>query len=235
MRTHYPVIVAILAVAGLTALPASASTCVPNSGIINIGDLAEGNSSANTGNFGCDSDEEVFNFSLDSLSQIQLYTTSWVTGGFAPILTLFDSAGNEITYNAGGQEPNACGPRGTSPGTFSDYTQTCLDAFLNPTLAAGSYTLVLTEQDNLAKGSYVANEAGYDTNYTKYGELAFTGYEWDQPGQTFLSPNNGDPLTSAWAVDLVNPAPEPVTGLMGLSGISLILMSVRRRGKRSQV
>jgi len=234
-----PIFLAAFAAVGFAVVPASADTCSPNSSIIAVGDLAEGTQSPNSGNFGCDSDEEVITFSIDTpATQVDLFTTSWTTGGFAPILTLFDSTGAELTYDAGGEAPNACGARGTSPGgTLYDRTQTCLDAYINTTLAIGTYTLVLTEQDNLAtNGSFLSDGGGFDKNYSNYGALSFTGEEWTpstNPTATFLSPNNGDPLSSAWTVDLVNPAPEPVTVFMALSGLLLTWASVRRRRRRT--
>jgi hypothetical protein len=234
MRFHRSTIFAILVAAALGVLPASADSC--GSALVNVGPVVPGSSDPFTGCFGVDNDEQAFSFSLESPDLLNLSTGSWATGGFSPVLTLFDAGGNQIAVDHGGVNSvdpslNTCGSRGV--GT-ADGESTCLDAFISTVLAPGDYTLVLTEAGNCAGCGNLStgNYTGFpDPNYAQYQHPHFTGFEWHGSGSTsnFLSPNNGQPLGSTWSVEIVDVAPEPAAWFTGVSGLLSLLLIFRYR------
>jgi hypothetical protein len=184
------------------------------------------------GCFQNDSTEQSFLFTLTSTENTDLYTTSYATGGFAPILTLYTASGTEL------KSDNGCSMAAT---------ETCTDAYIADTLAAGSYRLVLTESGtpygNEAMGNYTASgNPEQSANFLYYGDPTFSGGQWGDPGAMFLSPVDGSQLTDAYRVDITiqepdlqaPTAPEPVTGLMGLSGLVITWAAVRRQRRNSR-
>lgn len=241
MWTHRPLVLALLMAAGsgLTW----ASTCTPSTTDITVSSLPYNN----TGCIVEDDSEQSFIFTLGSPESLDLFTSSWADGqnGFAPILTLFsynpaNGNGSEIASDSGGiynSNPSlsTCGARAVDPNT-----STCLDAYLAETLAAGTYRLVLTEDGNpgnvSSNGSYVPStfpgSAEQSSNFTMYGQPDFTGQEAYGLNYMFISPVTDLPLTDNWEVTIQQQppsVPEPVTGLMGLSGLLGIAVAARRR------
>ena len=240
MQNHRLIVPAFLAMAGFCALPATAAP------VCTLSDIsASPLTYSTTGCFNQDDDEQSFIFTLNSTQTVNMFTTSWITGGFAPILTLFDGGvdSNFIAEDTGGQVPDFCGSRGLGGG---DGLITCLDAYLTRTLDPGTYRLVLTESaaaigdenldgsfldsdfntQRLAYASCANNQEGF--SFTECGNGNFTG----QGG--FHSPNNGDQLSNTWAVTISantisTETPEPTTGLIGFSGLLLTGILTRRR------
>jgi len=115
-----------------------------------------------SGSFTRDDDRFVLSFYLDTSTEFVAGTTSWASGGFAPVLTLFGGAGgveqvvgSSMTCDAGS-------------GTPDPSTGFCWDARLSSRLDAGNYTLVLTQDGNLAIGTTLAEGFGLDgmSHYT---------------------------------------------------------------------
>lgn len=109
-----------------------------------------------TGTFTGDNQVFQYSFTLPTASPILLYTTSYgggmnvngttsAAGGFVPVLTLFNNAGTPVTNDGGSGMWRGFG--GLDP-----VTKKYNDAFLSTSLAAGSYTLTLTEFPNVAAG-----------------------------------------------------------------------------------
>lgn len=123
-------------------------------------------------------DDEVvkYDFSLISTQTLYFYTTSYAGGlnadgttapseGFDPILTLSDGSGAYVNSN---DEDTALYNR---PDTAENGPS--LDAFFVQTLAAGSYSLRLTEYDNVANGTDgVAGNLGQ--GFSRVGQGNFT-------------------------------------------------------------
>jgi hypothetical protein len=172
------------------------------------------------GNFSSDDQVQTFDFNVTTAGLVTLQTfgyaggvngagTTVAAGGFDPVLTLFDGAGNFLVMNDDGP----CGTVGMDPTTLN-----CFDAYLSLDLSAGSYILALTEYDNLAIGPTLAD------SFTQVGNGDFTCPEFlGQPGAFCdASPSQRD---SAWALDITtpgtSPVPEPGSEVLVLSGISL--------------
>jgi hypothetical protein len=172
------------------------------------------------GNFTTDDQVQLFDFNVATPGLVTLQTfgyaggvngagTTIAAGGFDPVLTLFDGAGNFLVMNDDGP----CGTVGTDPTTLN-----CFDSYLSLDLTAGSYILALTENDNLAIGPTLSD------SFTQVGNGDFTCQEFIGTPGAFCdaSPSQRD---SAWALDVTtqgaSPVPEPGSEVLVLSGISL--------------
>jgi len=192
-----------------------------------------------TGNFAQDDDLLTLNFDLASPATVTLRTWSFAggvngagqaipAGGFAPVLSLFDALGTQdllATDHDGG--PGVCRPRAPDPASGF-----CWDAYLNLSLAAGSYLLALTEDDNTPNGPT------FPDGFLRAGQGNFTGDEFGGPPGSSLILADGSQRTSFWAVDLSgvdapsDPLPEPSTGILMLLGAALLSFWCRRRSCR---
>src|SRR5262249_52104456 len=88
-----------------------------------------------SGNFTRDDSLLTLNFLVTTPGAVQILTTSYTSGGFSPVLSLFDQQLNNLLI---GRDNGVDHPNG--------------EANLTQTLGAGSYFLVLSQFDNLAAG-----------------------------------------------------------------------------------
>lgn len=182
-----------------------------------------------TGSFTQDDQLQTFSFTLAAPSAVTFQTFGYAggtnaagqtipLGGFDPWLSLFDSTGSLI-----GQNNDGTGFVGTDPNTGAS-----LDSyFVEPSLGAGTYLLVLSQSDNGPNGPTFADgfhEQGNPTFTTAFGcsNQIFCD-------ETFVDPYNN--RTGNWAVDIDNisaatvPEPQPVL----LTGAILFLGMVKLR------
>lgn len=229
MWIHRPLILAALAVVSCGF--ASAAPC-------SVSDIAVvGSLYTNNGCFNMDDNEQRFNFTLSSFTyQFTAFTWQWAlpfgngVGGFASNLALYDAGTNAlIAYDNTGGDPSlgTCGYRGNDPTQYGS----CLDSRIDAIpLAAGNYFLVLTEWNNYAPDVYDP------TQFSQYGTGNFTSDDnhWALGNNSaFLSPIDSQQRGSNWGIT-ISDSPEPVTGLLGLSGILITwAVSRRRRTDRS--
>jgi len=197
------------------------------------------------GTFTADNQEQVFDLTLASQSTVQIRTWSYgggidaaddvvPAGGFAPELSIFDSAGDLIALDAfGGVAPTQCNGR-----NIDAVTGFCFDAVLNDsanpplTLLAGLYTVVLTEQGNNPVGMFLD---GFSEDAAHGNDPSFTGTNAGIPDGVFLDPGNFSQRTGSWEVDFtssngatVTALPEPSSRLLALSAL-LLAPFIRRR------
>jgi len=177
-------------------------------------------------------DDQIETFSLDVLvtSTVTIQTLSYAggtnaasqvipSGGFDPILSLFDSGGTLLNVTNDGS-PN------TDPSTGA-----ALDSLLSLSLDPGMYTLALSQSDNQANGPTFAD------GFSEQGAGSFT---------STLGCSNGSfcDITGAnrdgkWALDISgvesasdnngSTVPEPKTILILLLGAAGMLCLRRRR------
>ncbi|QWF71814.1 DVUA0089 family protein [Methylomonas paludis] len=186
------------------------------------------------GNFGHDNDVREFSFSLGAAANLTLFTSSWVSGRFDPILTLWDSAGNQLFEQDDG------GLTGTalSNGTVYQYGE--FDNFLVVNLAAGNYVATLTQYDNFSATNQLS--AGFLRDSEPFFTSAFgcTNGQFCE-GSLVDSQNNPIQLnrSSAWDIHLLNvdsaaliavPVPEmPISMLLGLAAMAGLSLANTKR------
>ena len=170
---------------------------------------AFGQSQSFAGNFSSDADNPGFSFILNGPAPVVIRTFSYAggtttagvvipAGGFDPTISLYDGSGNFIVGNRDG----GCGNVAADP-----VTSFCWDSYLNVTLPAGSYTVVITQSENLPNGPTLASSFVYaaQPNFTTPAGASSSGF-WD------LFPSK---RTSAYAFDvsstaLATTSPPPV-------------------------
>lgn len=161
-----------------------------------------------TGNLANDDEVQFFNFTVSSQSTVTLRTWSYAggtnaagnligSGGFDPILALFNSSGTLIGQNDDDQD----GVVPADPTTSARF-----DTYLQTSLAAGSYTVAVSQFANFAIGPTLAD--GFSgSNTTNFRDAT------------------GALRTSAWAFDVLNvdQATLPPTNGVPDSGSSVML------------
>ena len=189
-----------------------------------------------SGVFTQDDNQAYFMMTLNSPQAVTIQTTSYATGGFAPVLSIFGDPSfgtgdpSLLGTNSGG---SPCGVR-----TANSTTGLCLDALLGydsnlgtnqlGTLSAGDYLVVITEQDNVPNGPDLA--AGFLSD----GQGNFTAVPGVNPGP-FVDPS--DPSitdTGVWTIQFLNAddvteVPELSTSVLMFAGLGVIAVVRRRR------
>lgn len=130
---------------------------------------------------------------LPSATTLTLFTNSYATGGFEPNVTLYNSTGN---YVASSSTP------GTSPmATTNSSTGLALDAYLTDSVAAGQYTIALTDWELNQSITATNLSDGFTSNY---GDgIHFI----DEAGNTL----NGNYSLSIDTTSATTATPEPAT------------------------
>jgi len=165
------------------------------------------------GTFAADDDMFTASFSLAAPASIAVDTTSFATGGFAPVVSLFDSTGNLLVFDDGGVAPSGCGLRSIDP-----VTGFCLDAYISGFFPSGSYMVVLTEWDSTPNGPTLSD------GFFEQGNGNFTG------GPFLLNAGSSYQRTGDWTLTIPGTAigvPEPSYAM--LIGIIVLFASHRRR------
>jgi hypothetical protein len=184
------------------------------------GAAAFANTSFNySGAFSADDNMVLFNYVVQNQSQVDIFTTSYATGGFSPVITVFDSTGL-FQFES----------RGISS-----------DASLSWVSNAGeTYLVVLTEWDNVSMGPL----SNFADGFTEQGQGNFTAkppFNPPLPGGFYQ--DGGVQRTSAWALTISSPdntlvvtsptvvTPEP--GSAGLIFVSAALLAGCKRIRRA--
>ncbi len=195
-----------------------------------VGSTAHADTATYTGNFRTDDQVNLFSILSTSTQNYSFFTTSYAggnnlngtrsaSGGFVPVLTLFDGMGAPIGSDGGS---GMC--RGSAVADGS--TGLCNDALLQETLGPGSYTLALSEFPNVAIGNL-------GTPFLFAGQT--TGSLCGSSGQfleTDLAPCAQ--RNSSYAVDvttgaLPSPIPEPPTWILVLPAAAGLVVLGKRQ------
>jgi hypothetical protein len=200
-----------------------------------FGSVASASSFSYTGSFTTDDQIQEFLFSLSGTSTVTAVTYSYAggvnqagsgvpQGGFDPWLAIFNSSGGLVASVDNG----ICGQVDAD-----SVTGACFDSYISQSLAAGNYTLVLSQSDNSPFGGNLSD------GYTRTGQTDFTSSLGCSNGQ--FCDINADSRAPIWAVDIDNvtssslpggagATPEPATFLLLGGGFAGILMLRRRFG-----
>lgn len=100
------------------------------------------------GQFTHDNDVLRFDFNIAGPGRVSLLTSSWLGGGFDPILTLWDSAGRQLAEQDDG---------GVGGGRLAAIDYGEFDSLLTLDLAAGNYIATLSQYDNFSVDMQLAN------------------------------------------------------------------------------
>lgn len=179
------------------------------------------------GGFEYDNDVQLFTFTADGNSVVRMRTYGFgggfqadgnevVDGSFDPNLSLFDASGTLIGANDDSisRSPGACGR-----GVVTPYDGDEWDACLDMKLAAGQYTVALTQYDNFARGPNLVAGFRYDNNPQFLGcREMFCG------------------KTGKWAFDLLSveeayQVPEPAS--LALFGVAALGIAATRRRRKA--
>jgi len=180
-----------------------------------------------SGTLASDDAHFVFNFHLDKTSTMHARTTSWAQGGFAPVLTLFGGAGG-VQQAAG--SAMICG---AGSGAADGATGFCWDAVLNSDLGAGDYTLVLTQDGNMANGDTL--DAGFQLDgWTNYTSQFYLGLE----GGPLCTNVDASQRSCGWSLSVDGIAEQPSgdvpePGTLALAGLGLLALRRVRRDRRT--
>ncbi len=194
------------------------------------------------GTFDVDNDVQLFNFTLDGASTVYLVSYAYgggtqangaehAQGGMDTIVTLFDSTGAFVTQNDDGLSTcfggaEALGP-GIDAGNTDTITGTRSDPCLSRVLAAGDYTVAVSQYDNFA------NAPNLTDGFQEDGQGNFTGaFRCSNDSFCDLS---GDNRTNVWAYDILNVSAAdvvvPVPAAAWLFGSALLGLGVVKRKK----
>ncbi|MGZ8244802.1 DVUA0089 family protein [Methylomagnum sp.] len=166
-----------------------------------------------TGTFSRDDAVQLFSFTADGATPITISTDSYATGGFDPLLTLFDAWGNLVGsvqpkgyLNDDANSDAACV---TTPDPNTG--KLCLDAHYQGVLPAGKYWLALTQSNNLANTNKIT------ANTDAVADFIWSG-QANQSGTQFLCANNlfcdhaGNNRTGAWSLSIAGAASPQTEG-----------------------
>jgi hypothetical protein len=176
-----------------------------------------------------DDDVVLIPFMVISPGTVTMQTTSFASGlvGFQPVLTLFDGGGNLLFQDAtGGTAPGSCGAR-----SIDAVSGACGDAYIQATLGPDSYTLALTQWDNIPNGPTLAD------GFPRVGEGNFTGPSFLGSAGSFIL-SDGSQRNSAYALSIdgdgvqsaPSGVPEPATfGVLAFGLLGIAAAGARRR------
>jgi hypothetical protein len=188
-----------------------------------------------TGTFTTDDQVQLFNFTLATTEEVTFQTWGYgggtnaasdviAPGGFESLLSWFGPDGSSI----GDSSAYGCGAGNV-------YQFDCLDAYADPTLGPGTYTLALTVWENSSLGD--GNPGDLALGFQYAGQPNFTA----AGSCTQFCDGDENQDNGNWSVDIVgadsasmlSSTPEPVTMLLAGCGLALIGLAKYRANREN--
>lgn len=173
------------------------------------------------GDFTYHNDVLYVNFSMVADGNITLFSSSWVRGGFDPILVLWDAAGRKIYEQDDGYIV------GTTMVDGVEYAHGNWDSYFEQELTAGDYIVTIVTYENRAKSDILADGFRYDS---RQGILF---QDWHQPFNGIGEPFFEFHILGATSVEVTpphpSPTPEPGTFALSALGLGMLAFVARRR------
>jgi len=193
--------------------------------LIGLAGVARADTFAFDGVFENDDDLAVMTFNLSTASTFTAQTFGWAgdkneagvvipAGSFAPVLSLYDAPGTLLHLAIG-----SSGVCGTTSSAVDIATGACWDTGMTVTLAAGAYTLVLTQDGNTPLGPT------WLEGFARIGQPNYTGIDYRADPSAHFINVDGSQRNSTWAVHLsgdglsVSSVPEPATWVLWLTSL----------------
>jgi hypothetical protein len=163
--------------------------------------------------FTADDDKVTFHFVVDNpLSTVSIFTTSFANGGFIPVLSIFAADTGELLKVDSG---------------YADSRDALLQDW--PTVPDATYTVILTEYDNLPNSLFLADGFVEDGagNFTipTYGSGPFGDLFGTRTGDWSVTFSSLDPTLQV--------VPEPGAGVLAGAGMLLLFWLRRKRAARN--
>lgn len=170
-----------------------------------------------TGNLSNDNEVQFFDFSIAAAATVTLRTYSYAggansagtaipSGGFDPILALFDAATGALI---GQNDDGGCGQVPPDPATGN-----CWDTYLQASLPAGNYRVSVSQYDNFANGPSLSNGfSGYSMTSGFNGRTSAWAFDALNVDNAVIVPNTPKsvPTLSEWSISML-------AGLLGVAG-----------------
>lgn len=212
-------------------------------GLVTACVAAAASAHAATINFSGDlsNDDQVAYYFLNvtGSSAVTLETTSYATGGFPTVISLFSPTGGFLATSGATGASTCSGPGQTAVAPVGGASPVCGDAYLTDTLTTGTYLAALSEFPNFPSVFGTTVDAGFQfanqSNFTNGsngcgvgGSAGFYDLVGDCEQRTGAYSLSISGVTSATAyVVTTTPLPEPVSLL--LTAPALLWLVLRRR------
>ena len=178
-----------------------------------------------SGTFAKDNDVVLLNFTVGADSTITIFSSSWIDGGFDPILGIWDSEGNLVDEQDDGDFEGSSLSNGVS------YDHGIFDSHFEILLTAGEYIASIAQFDNFSNSNQLSDGFIYDDSPNFTFDNGF-GSQANFNGVLGANDDDEDPRTGDWVFHILNieeaavvPVPAAIwffgSGLFALMGIKV--------------
>jgi len=170
-----------------------------------------------SGNLTHYNDVLFFNITMDEPGSVTMFSSSWVRGGFDPILAIWDSSGNKIYQQDDGHNT------GTTWVNGIEYAHGAWDSyFTTDPLAVGLYSISIAVFANFSVSNSLADGFRYDGDADAWLDASRSFFEFHILGVASVEVIEPTPDP--------NPAPTPEPGTVLLMGAGLLgMLGMRKR------